>query len=170
MNAYAMTKPPRPGTVVNYGKQGTDDKQRSAVCRWLPAHEGATLLWVARMQVLLHQANADFFGIDCQPFTTMQHTEYAATEGGHHDWHEDCNWGVNTTTAMDRKLTGVVLMTDQGQFTGGELLVDRCGGAKLDLQQGDMIVFPSFLKHRVCPVTAGVRHSLVAWCYGPTWR
>lgn len=169
-NAHAMTKAPQAGTVVNYGKQGTDDKQRSAVCRWLRAYDGTVLLWAVRMQGLMQQANAEYFGVDCQPFTTFQHTEYAAASAGHHDWHEDCNWGVNASGPYDRKLTGVVLMTDPGQFSGGELMLDRCRGAKLELRQGDLIVFPAFVKHRVSPVTSGVRHSLVAWCYGPNWR
>ena len=33
--------------------------------------------------------------------------------------------------------------------------------------QGDMIVFPSYLWHRVKPVTKGTRKSLVIWFIGP---
>ena len=34
-------------------------------------------------------------------------------------------------------------------------------------EEGSIIVFPSFLKHRVTPVTKGVRYSLVSWFVGP---
>ena len=31
---------------------------------------------------------------------------------------------------------------------------------------GGVIVFPSFVLHRVTPVTRGIRHSLNAWIHG----
>jgi PKHD-type hydroxylase len=37
-------------------------------------------------------------------------------------------------------------------------------------QLGDALVFPSFLRHRVTPVSRGVRYSLVTWIEGPQWR
>jgi PKHD-type hydroxylase len=37
-------------------------------------------------------------------------------------------------------------------------------------RQGSVICFPSFLAHRVSPVTRGLRRSLVAWAYGPAYR
>jgi PKHD-type hydroxylase len=34
-------------------------------------------------------------------------------------------------------------------------------------KQGTVIVFPSFLKHKVTEVTRGTRYSLVQWLNGP---
>ena len=42
--------------------------------------------------------------------------------------------------------------------------------AKEALEKGSVIVFPSFHRHRVTPVTSGIRHSLVTWVEGPHWR
>ena len=36
--------------------------------------------------------------------------------------------------------------------------------------RGAMALFPSFLPHRVTPVTRGVRYSLVGWVCGKPWR
>jgi len=36
--------------------------------------------------------------------------------------------------------------------------------------QGTALIFPSFIVHKVNPVTKGTRHSLVAWIEGPKWR
>ncbi len=36
--------------------------------------------------------------------------------------------------------------------------------------KGRMIFFPSFLIHRVAPVTQGIRRSLVIWVTGPKFR
>jgi hypothetical protein len=35
--------------------------------------------------------------------------------------------------------------------------------------KGDCIIFPSFLFHRVTPITSGTRYSLTVWCKGPMW-
>jgi PKHD-type hydroxylase len=36
--------------------------------------------------------------------------------------------------------------------------------------RGSIIVFPSFVWHRVAPVTKGTRYSLVVWNLGEPWR
>ena len=60
-----------------------------------------------------------------------------------------------------------------GEYEGGELQL------KLDYQEeprniniepGDIIVFPSFTLHRILPITSNIRYSLVAWISGPPWR
>ena len=35
---------------------------------------------------------------------------------------------------------------------------------------GDMIIFPSFIDHKVSPVTKGIRYSIVAWFGGPPFK
>ena len=37
------------------------------------------------------------------------------------------------------------------------------------LEEGSIIVFPSFVEHRVTPVTEGIRYSLVSWFVGPLY-
>ena len=36
--------------------------------------------------------------------------------------------------------------------------------------RGSIVVFPSFVWHRVKPVTSGTRYSLVIWNLGYPWR
>ena len=38
------------------------------------------------------------------------------------------------------------------------------------LPQGSIVIFPSYLWHRVTPVTKGVRYSLVIWNLGYPFR
>jgi predicted 2-oxoglutarate/Fe(II)-dependent dioxygenase YbiX len=40
----------------------------------------------------------------------------------------------------------------------------------LPAERGSVLAFPSFLYHRVTPVTGGVRRALVAWIAGPRLR
>ena len=37
-------------------------------------------------------------------------------------------------------------------------------------KKGSILIFPSFVEHRVTPVTKGVRKSLVGWYEGPKFR
>ena len=41
---------------------------------------------------------------------------------------------------------------------------------RLEKTRGTFIAFPSFVLHRVTPVTRGTRWSLVAWILGARWR
>ena len=81
-----------------------------------------------------------------------QFTVYAA--GGHYDWHID---------AMGRVLSAVLLM--QPATTGGRLEFREASTP--DLAAGDVVVFDSqTTHHRVTPVIAGERRSLVVWYHG----
>ena len=71
-----------------------------------------------------------------------------------------------------RKLSCSVLLNDD--FSGGEFDTAFVDTAPLELKkqeikpkQGDMILFPSYLPHRVRPVRVGTRYSLVLWFAGP---
>jgi len=70
-------------------------------------------------------------------------------------------------------------LTDGSEYSGGELEFDfrnyspnmrdeikHLRKAKEILPKGSIIVFPSFVWHRVKPVTAGTRYSLVVWNLG----
>ena len=52
-------------------------------------------------------------------------------------------------------------------YKGGELeFKDSHKNISLNLTKGDMVVFPSFLLHRVKPILDGTRISLVGWIVG----
>jgi PKHD-type hydroxylase len=78
-----------------------------------------------------------------------------------------------------RKLSMTCQLTDGSEYQGGELEFDfrnydphmrdeskHLRQAKEILPKGSIIVFPSFVWHRVKPVTKGVRYSLVMWNLG----
>jgi PKHD-type hydroxylase len=97
----------------------------------------------------------------------IQATRYGASELGHYDWHTDWGPGPN----RGRKVTAVAQLSDPASYTGGRLMVTS--GARpvaAPAGVGTVTVFPSFLLHRVTPVTSGVRLSAVAWILGPPLR
>ena len=85
--------------------------------------------------------------------------------GGHYDWHMDSKVPVNDE---QRKLSVSILLNKD--FAGGGLEIESNKGENVLKYQGDIVVFPSFLQHRVLPVTDGTRYTAVSWAYGPTFR
>jgi PKHD-type hydroxylase len=94
----------------------------------------------------------------------FQVAEYSAP-GGHYTWHNDIGTGAFST----RKLSMSVQLSDVGDYEGGELqFADSTSPAPKEI--GSLIVFPSFLTHRVKPVTSGKRKSMVSWISGPAFK
>ncbi len=87
------------------------------------------------------------------------------TRGGHYGWHMDIGQGIYG----NRKLSMSLQLSDEGDYDGGELQF-RARTEPVLRERGSLIVFPSFLEHRVTPVTRGKRVSLVSWVAGPAFR
>ena len=85
------------------------------------------------------------------------------TKGCHYDWHMDLGSGVHET----RKLSFIIGLSPTKSYEGGEITF-KVGPAEdsIRLEQGKMIVFPSFVLHKVEPVTKGQRYVLVGWLRG----
>ncbi len=109
-----------------------------------------------------------------------QFTKYKLNQ--YYDWHCD-SWNrpyeKGNTKGKIRKLSMTCQLTDGSEYDGGELEFDfrqydphmrdeskHLQQAKEILPKGSIIVFPSFVWHRVKPVTKGVRYSLVMWNLG----
>jgi len=139
------------------------DHRRSRVA-WLTGNQ--------EVQSLLEPCVAEartIMGIDIEFNAEMQFTEYHASEGGKYDWHHDVDW--NNNSGIDRKLSLTVQLSDPSDYDGGDFEFSEVEQLPTSAkQQGTVMVFPSYLAHRVTPVTRGVRRSLVAWFSGPTWR
>ena len=99
----------------------------------------------------------------------VQLTKYDSARQGHYDWHRD-SAAPNADQEL-RKLSFVALLSDSSEFEGGEFEINEASLDKNILNnRGDVVVFPSYLNHRVSPVTSGVRHSAVAWMIGPQFK
>ena len=97
-------------------------------------------------------------------FEPLLYLQYEA--GDHFDWHLDA--GIEGTCT--RKLSITLQLSKPEDYAGGGLELFPQGELLESRHQGTGIVFPSFYPHRVAPVTHGVRHALVAWLHGPTFR
>jgi PKHD-type hydroxylase len=147
---------PVPGRLV-----GDRDGRRNRV-RLVPL-EDCTAWLFDLMRGLFLDANQRY-QFDLAGFAEHLHAiEYQP--GDHIDWHLDCGARENST----RKLAATILLTDPGEFDGGNL--SFCAMTDLPAHGiGDAIVFPAFLGHRVEPVRRGTRTILAAWAHGSAFR
>lgn len=92
------------------------------------------------------------------------------TDGGYYGWHSDMD--NPCVEGYQRKLSCSVQLSDPDTYEGGDLILENTQGTQFvaPRQKGSVIVFPSFLKHRVTPVTKGVRYSAVGWMRGPAFK
>lgn len=167
---YGLTHPERTGTVGHGGGKSivNTDLRRSKV-RWLNRHDPQLFNLFARISDLAEMANANGFGFDLRGFKEVQFTQYSAGDSGHYGWHEDNCWKHGF--GDERKMSMVIQLCPPNLYEGGklELANDPLPPGSFE-NQGDVIFFPSFNRHRVTPVTRGTRFSLVTWFNGPAFR
>jgi len=111
------------------------------------------------------KANREAFNFKVDFLPPVQFAEYGT--GGHYDWHHDVHW--ESAGRYDRKLSVVIQLSDPTQYQGGEFQFREVETPLAFKQQGSILVFPSYLLHRVTPIENGTRHSLVGWMEGPHW-
>jgi PKHD-type hydroxylase len=126
--------------------------------------------WVMdRLVGLIAEANRETFRFELDEFAeSAQVATYDAGREGHFGWHSDIGDGP---LARRRKLTMVIQLSDPTDYEGGRLeIMPSANIVTADTAQGTATVFPSYLLHRVTPVTSGIRRSLTIWAHGPAFR
>lgn len=141
----------------------TDPEIRISTISWLSDEDLQNKLWQ-----FVKTANEADYHLAIDNRAEIQFTSYDAAYSGHYDWHHDVNW--NGGDDYDRKLSLTIQLSDSDDYEGGDFEFEEVTSNVDFRQKGTIIIFPSVLRHRVTPVTKGVRHSLVAWFSGPYWR
>lgn len=143
------------------------ENKRISRVKWV-SNEDPDLVWLLdRLQVMIQQANSTMrwnFELDGF-YEHLQYARYEGEAGGYFDGHYDV--GKNPIQAS-RKLSISIQLTDPVEYEGGDLELYNIGPAPK--QKGTVVIFPSFLMHRVSPVTKGIRESLIVWVSGPPFK
>ena len=131
--------------------------------------------------------------VDCEQ---LQFTVYDGAKKQHYDWHTDgqgCHYNARQSLQFHkpkeinlhftpqpnllgtvRKISVSAILNDD--YEGGELLFRFLDGdsnlkeVAVNPKKGDLVVFPSYIDHKVAPVTKGIRYSVVAWYGGPPFK
>ena len=148
--------------------------------------------WIYReIQPYIREANkAAGWNFDWDFTEECQFTIYKKNQ--FYDWHNDST-SVPYDSPEDlnhhgkiRKLSVTISLSDESDYEGGEFefdfrnqekhdnkhlkLEDRFQSVPQIKPKGSIVVFPSFVWHRVKPITSGTRYSLVLWNIGKPFR
>jgi PKHD-type hydroxylase len=138
-------------------------KRRSKIY-WLPKTDEFLEIYTLFFQ-LINKCNNEFYQFKLTEITeNIQYTVYNSEDQGYYDWHLDMGPGK-----ANRKLSLVCQLSDPAEYEGGELQINTGNIITLEKEKGTVIIFPSYLLHRVTPVTRGTRRSLVLWIEGPAF-
>ncbi len=123
----------------------------------------------------IEDINSKFYHFDLYGYSSFQYSEYDASNSGKYDFHMDTFANEESLKVqLTRKLSLVILLSEPGlDFEGGEFQINESSEEKvktIEMKKGTLIAFPSFIIHRVKPVTKGIRRSIVIWVEGPKFK
>ena len=142
-----------------------DDELRQSSVMFLD--DSQEMQWIyEKLKMIAISANQERYWFDLLGFhQELQLTRYS--EGDFFDWHLD--FGAAEISA--RKLSVTVQLSDPDEYEGGDLeFMINHKTVKAPRKKGTIVVFPSFIMHRVTPITKGTRQSIVGWVSGPPYR
>ena len=130
--------------------------------------------WIYReLHPLVHEANKNAgWNFHWDWSESCQFTKYDGNKKQHYDWHTDAGTRINENGKI-RKLSMTVALVDGSEYEGGDFEINMSTTDRENIHvikeakiKGSVTIFPSFVWHRVKPVTAGTRYSLVNWHQG----
>jgi len=153
------------GANINQKEGVLDTNTRTSHISWIPFKKMPDMY--RDIETIMKKTNGNHFGFEGMQITELaQYTEYP--ERGFYDWHVD-NYANCEHEPPVRKISMTCLLSPENEFEGGDLELMKEGQA-VKLKQGEAAFFASFIRHRVAPVTKGVRRSLVMWFGGPPFK
>ncbi|HWY60346.1 MAG TPA: 2OG-Fe(II) oxygenase [Rhizomicrobium sp.] len=166
---YADGLPHENATVDGFDYR-YDPALRKTKVAWIEQN-ALTQPFYDRLETIILSLNSQFFQYDLAKLEPIQYALYDGSEQGHFDWHVDYDRDTGHERPYARKLSISVQLSGPSHYEGGELQArvrSRIDAAPKTF--GTVIAFPSYVLHRVTPVTSGVRKALVAWALGPDYR
>lgn len=145
------------------GAPKVDENIRKSKVQWLPKDQA--FFWIyKKLSDVAIAANSEIFNFHLSGLgEQIQLTKYESKDKGFYDWHQDIGPGDMSV----RKLSMVVLLSDEKSFQGGDLELFTDKSRVISLKKGDVVCFPSYESHRVTELVEGERWSLVSWVSGP---
>ena len=187
------------GGANENGAKGKDGKLKKEVLKNIQKKRKSDIVWMndtwiyKEIHPYIREANEKAgWNFQWDWSESCQFTKYGL--GQYYGWHCD-SWDKPYTRPQNedgtyppdhgkiRKLSVTISLSEPDEYVGGNLEFDfrnqidweKDKKAKIKecteiRPRGSIIVFPSFVWHRVNPVTSGTRYSLVIWNLGQPWR
>jgi len=178
---YALSKKEVEGVTGtgDKSKSNNDKKIRNSDLVWLNER------WIYNeIHPFIYNANKNAgWNFQWDWSESLQFTKYKLNQ--HYDWHQDA-WDRpyektdSNFNGKIRKLSISIILSDENDYEGGDFQIDfrhkfkdqenYTETVKQIKPKGSVIVFPSYIWHKVTPVTSGTRYSLVNWVLGQPYR
>jgi PKHD-type hydroxylase len=136
-----------------------DENYRICTTRFVEENAASAFIF-ERLRQLTHSLNRRY-NFRLSGFTEPLHF-ISYGPGGHFEWHSDQAGGQTST----RKISISIQLSEQSEYAGGDFEFCPHGVMTEFRGLGNALAFPSYLPHRVSPVTSGRRNALVAFIHG----
>jgi PKHD-type hydroxylase len=160
------------GTVGVFEGEREDTTMRSTELTFFPQEPSYGWLYDYVLQ-FINAANTKYWHFKLSAVEPLQYGVY--NPGQYYHWHVDQHpypYKDGANKGLTRKLSFTMQLSDDADYEGGDLELRDPGEEnkimKIDgiRARGSVVIFPSFVLHRVTPVTKGVRRSMVGWIVG----
>jgi PKHD-type hydroxylase len=143
-----------------------DGSIRQGKVAWFGLNDDTNFIY-ERLGAVARNLNSKYFDFKLDGFVEdLQYTIYDG-KGDHYTWHMD----KGSLSWAPRKLSMVVQLSDPSEYDGGDLEFFVASKAEKAIKRkGITYAFPSYVMHRVTPVFAGIRKTLVVWLAGPPFQ
>ena len=155
------------GEIINDKKD--ENPIRKSQLKWMPPEIDKTEWIYDKIIEQTLQANNAIWKFDLHTIKdSIQYTEYSDEDTGGYDWHMD----LGAYPSNHRKISISIQLSNSDDYEGGDLefMTSANSHMKAPREKGTVIMFPSYLLHRVTPVTKGIRKSLVLWVGGAAFK
>ena len=139
------------------------DKARSSKIHWMTDenYKGFLMPIYDYISRKVRTINDSMWRYNYNGYGAFQYSEY--TVGDHFNWHID----QIEIKGESRKVSFSLGISDESEYEGGDLGFKAAEEEDYyKLGRGDIIVFPSWMLHKVTPVTQGKRRVVVGWGEG----
>lgn len=134
---------------------------------WLSLNDDSAWIY-EKVAKMIHEANSTLWGFSLDGMREdFQFGRYG--EDDFYGWHLDM--GSKPNERGFRKISVVVQLSPSEKFEGGEFnLLTSKDITHVQMDRGDVIIFPSYMLHQVRPISKGERYSLVLWAHGRAFQ
>tara|TARA_B110000008_G_C16872481_1_gene525367 strand:- start:181 stop:837 length:657 start_codon:yes stop_codon:yes gene_type:complete len=176
------------------GSRNEDGTIKEEVLKEVHVKRKSDIVWMAERWIykeihpFVREANKEAgWNFDWTNSEHCQFTKYGP--GQYYGWHADCNAepynepNNHEYHGKIRKLSMTISLSDPEEYEGGNLEFDlrNTHDWETDMNKGiiecteirprgSIVIFPSFVWHRIKPVLKGTRYSLVVWNLGWPWK
>ena len=137
---------------------------RSTKIHWMTneKYKSSLLSIYQEISSKVRKINDSMWSYNYDGYEPFQYSEYEV--GDHFNWHFDVK---QFTGANIRKVSFSLGLSNKNEYEGGDLILKTSAEESCyKLDRGDLIVFPSWVLHKVTPVTKGKRRVVVGWGEG----